>query len=352
VQAPAAAGAAANTLEAGSHIQTTEQHSSSAADVDSAQDTSMPQPSPAAVPAAGSGTAGECVAAPTPAAAAAAAASLCELVPVPSAQALAFPDSSFSLRDYQQEAIQEVVKQWKAGSSVQLVMLPTGTGKTVVFAALARYLSQHYVPNAFVSASEADQGTSEKGVTQAASAVAAVAAQEQARMLAPAAGPAGDAEQHVAADTGSQSAAETEAAAAALDAGISTDAEDDEDPFVSFRALRRRRGNREQQQPQQSPGAAAAAEGTDLQPDHSSSPSHTTASASSGSSSSSSISSLDAGSAGCSNEASLASSSIDDSSSSSKRGRAMRVPRTCAPALMRVLVLAHRFELLHQVCGR
>ncbi|KAF6265835.1 hypothetical protein COO60DRAFT_1456872 [Scenedesmus sp. NREL 46B-D3] len=64
-------------------------------------------------------------------------------------QDLAFPDSSFELRDYQQEAIAEVVTQWKAGSSVQLVMLPTGTGKTVVFAALARFELLHQAEEKF-----------------------------------------------------------------------------------------------------------------------------------------------------------------------------------------------------------
>jgi hypothetical protein len=285
---------------------------------------------------------------------------LCELVPVPSQQALSFPDSSFRLRDYQQEAIQEVVKQWKAGSSMQLIMLPTGTGKTVVFAALARYLSQHYVPYAAVDASKANQGMTEQGVTQVAAAVAAVAAQEQARIpsaaLTPAAGLAEEAQQHVAAYAGSQSATDTEAAAAAaaaVDVGSSTDAQA-YTRLVSFSALRRRRGNKEQQQQQQQQQGetANAAKVTVLKPDNSSSASQSSASGSNGSSSSS-ISSLGAGSAGSSNEAGLASSSIDDSSSSSssKRGRSPRVVRTCAPDLMRVLVLAHRFELLHQVGG-
>jgi len=45
------------------------------------------------------------------------------------------------LREYQNEAINAIVSRWQAGVTRQLVSLPTGTGKTVVFAALARQLN-------------------------------------------------------------------------------------------------------------------------------------------------------------------------------------------------------------------
>jgi hypothetical protein len=69
----------------------------------------------------------------------------------------------------------------------------------------------------------------------------------------------------------------------------------------------------------------------------------------------SSPSSLGTSSVGSSDTAALASGSIDDgssidSSAKRKRPRGARVPElTCDTGLMRVLVLAHRFELLHQV---
>lgn len=46
-----------------------------------------------------------------------------------------------ALRDYQQESVQTVVSEFKAGVTRQLVSLPTGTGKTVIFGALARELN-------------------------------------------------------------------------------------------------------------------------------------------------------------------------------------------------------------------
>jgi superfamily II DNA or RNA helicase len=53
---------------------------------------------------------------------------------VPSEQALRYPDTPFALRAYQVEAIQTVIAEWKQGASAQMVMLPTGCGKTIVFA--------------------------------------------------------------------------------------------------------------------------------------------------------------------------------------------------------------------------
>ena len=44
----------------------------------------------------------------------------------------------FSLRDYQQEAIQNVIRARRAGYNRLLVCLPTGAGKTVIFSELCR----------------------------------------------------------------------------------------------------------------------------------------------------------------------------------------------------------------------
>ena len=44
----------------------------------------------------------------------------------------------FSLRDYQQEAIQNVIRARIAGYNRLLVCLPTGAGKTVIFSELCR----------------------------------------------------------------------------------------------------------------------------------------------------------------------------------------------------------------------
>jgi superfamily II DNA or RNA helicase len=49
--------------------------------------------------------------------------------------------SSISLRDYQTDARTAVIEAWRKGKITRpLVQLPTGTGKTVVFASLAREL--------------------------------------------------------------------------------------------------------------------------------------------------------------------------------------------------------------------
>lgn len=44
------------------------------------------------------------------------------------------------LRDYQQEAIDSIVGDWNSGNKSTLLVLPTGTGKTVVFAGVIRKL--------------------------------------------------------------------------------------------------------------------------------------------------------------------------------------------------------------------
>jgi superfamily II DNA or RNA helicase len=43
------------------------------------------------------------------------------------------------LRDYQQQAVASVVESWNSGKKAPLIVSPTGTGKTVMFAALAGY---------------------------------------------------------------------------------------------------------------------------------------------------------------------------------------------------------------------
>lgn len=49
---------------------------------------------------------------------------------------------SLQLRDYQQEAIDTVLAEFAAGSCRQLICLPTGAGKTIVMAALAKQLNK------------------------------------------------------------------------------------------------------------------------------------------------------------------------------------------------------------------
>ena len=44
------------------------------------------------------------------------------------------------LRNYQQDCVDAVVAEWKAGNKATLIVLPTGTGKTVVFAGIIRKL--------------------------------------------------------------------------------------------------------------------------------------------------------------------------------------------------------------------
>lgn len=59
---------------------------------------------------------------------------LSEAVPVPTQGQLQFPGAVFKLRPYQLDAISTVINEWKEGVNAQMVMLPTGCGKTVVFA--------------------------------------------------------------------------------------------------------------------------------------------------------------------------------------------------------------------------
>ena len=42
------------------------------------------------------------------------------------------------LRPYQKSAIEAVKKEWEEGHKKTLLVLPTGTGKTVVFSKIAR----------------------------------------------------------------------------------------------------------------------------------------------------------------------------------------------------------------------
>jgi Rad3-related DNA helicase len=49
---------------------------------------------------------------------------------------------SFDLRPYQLEAIQTIISSWRKGINGQMVSLPTGTGKTIIFCAFLRYLSE------------------------------------------------------------------------------------------------------------------------------------------------------------------------------------------------------------------
>jgi superfamily II DNA or RNA helicase len=51
--------------------------------------------------------------------------------------------SSFTLRDYQEEAVQACFREWKAGNWSTEIVMATGTGKTVVFGTIAkRYTGQ------------------------------------------------------------------------------------------------------------------------------------------------------------------------------------------------------------------
>ena len=45
------------------------------------------------------------------------------------------------LREYQEEAVRSSLNEFKNGISRQLIVLPTGSGKTVLFAALAKSLN-------------------------------------------------------------------------------------------------------------------------------------------------------------------------------------------------------------------
>ena len=46
---------------------------------------------------------------------------------------------TFHLRDYQKECLEAILERYRAGMRRQLTCLPTGSGKTVIFAEFPRY---------------------------------------------------------------------------------------------------------------------------------------------------------------------------------------------------------------------
>ena len=56
---------------------------------------------------------------------------------------------AFQLRDYQRECLEAIMARYRAGVRRQLTCLPTGSGKTVIFAEFPRYF-RHAKPNAGV----------------------------------------------------------------------------------------------------------------------------------------------------------------------------------------------------------
>ncbi len=98
------------------------------------------------------------------------------------------------LRDYQQEVVRAVLKHWQQGELRQLVALPTGSGKTVVFLALARYLAEQKalgaldlgVPAAATSSMDASGGSSDTEEESEEDSLSSLAPAD-ARLLAPAA---------------------------------------------------------------------------------------------------------------------------------------------------------------------
>jgi ATP-dependent helicase IRC3 len=46
---------------------------------------------------------------------------------------------AFHLRDYQRESLEAIMAGYRAGVRWQLISLPTGSGKTVIFAEFPRY---------------------------------------------------------------------------------------------------------------------------------------------------------------------------------------------------------------------
>ena len=99
-----------------------------------------PAPAPAAAPPAAAAAPSEAAPpapAPAPAADEGHAAEqlpLSHVLPLPEPGQPQYPDAPFQLREYQLEAISAIIRGWKEGNNAQLVMLPTGCGKTVVFA--------------------------------------------------------------------------------------------------------------------------------------------------------------------------------------------------------------------------
>src|ERR1700728_1214277 len=49
---------------------------------------------------------------------------------------------TIALRDYQQECLETILNEFKAGINRQLVSLPTGSGKTVIMSAIAKQLNK------------------------------------------------------------------------------------------------------------------------------------------------------------------------------------------------------------------
>ena len=47
-----------------------------------------------------------------------------------------------TLRDFQQECLDSIVAEYEAGTSRQIISLPTGSGKTVVMAAVGRHFNK------------------------------------------------------------------------------------------------------------------------------------------------------------------------------------------------------------------
>ncbi len=47
--------------------------------------------------------------------------------------------SSLTLRNYQEEGLKKIQKEFESGTSRQLIVLPTGSGKTILMAAIAKH---------------------------------------------------------------------------------------------------------------------------------------------------------------------------------------------------------------------
>lgn len=291
--------------------------------------------------------------------AAPAAQSLSELVPVPSGAVLDYPDAPFKLRPYQVDAIRSIISSWKGGNNAQMVMLPTGCGKTVVFSALSRYMSQHYVAPAPASdtatpvttagsSSTPPAPSSEGGSAQgrgSPTVAAAVTGDSSASRAAQAAVTEEDAVGSSSRKSSSTHAESTSSAAS----------DEDENTLVGVAG----RFQRLQQAATHSPGGTGAPSTLHSQQQSGSSESSSIQSSSragrqaaAGTNSSRSTPTLSTSSS------SLASSSSDDDSGGgSMRGQPLQQQlqqqlqqaEVAAPAgSMRVLVLAHRHELLHQ----
>jgi hypothetical protein len=93
------------------------------------------------------------------------------------------------LRPYQQLAIASVIRAWQSGQLQQLVSMPTGTGKTVVFSSLIRYVCEQVgaaLAAGYGSSWETStSSSSSSGATGAAAAAAAAAAVSEVEVLSP-----------------------------------------------------------------------------------------------------------------------------------------------------------------------